>query len=232
MIKRFIKSLIIKRVFKSRYKFYRKRLPAIHQQFIEAMNKRDITKGSKSLHIIKDGALVFNTEEEGNVLADYCIHNTPSINKNYVDLFLEKNPSPEEIPILNSLKNSRFSIYRIENHKRGFGILAEDILYDEKVIILDKSLSYSELTGFHLAGRLLPFLLETDYKPFFGVLSGACLPIDDMLYPSIKTSLDLFKKRNRIVSFESTTPQQKSDLEALVLRKCLKSGASEKVRYL
>ena len=231
MIKRLFKYLILKRVFKSHYKYYRKRLPFIHQQFIETINKKDMTKGAKALRIMKNETLIFNSEEEGNVLMDYCIHNTPRIDRNYVDLALENNPSPDDTPILNSLKDSRFSIFRILNKKRGFGILAEDTLCGKTVFIMDKALSKFGIIDLHLAGRILPFTNGSGEQVEVGILSGASLPIDDNLFPSIQSSLGSFQKKIKLQNLESFSPKQKSELESLVLRKCLKAGAGEKVMF-
>ena len=231
MIRQLFKYLILKRIFKSQYKYYRKRLPYIHQQFIETINKKDMTKGAKALRIMKNGTLIFNSEEEGNVLMDYCIHNTPRIDRNYIDLALDNNPSPDDTPILNSLKDSRFSIYRIVNKKRGFGILAEDTLSGETVFIMDKALSKFGIINLHLTGRILPFTSGSEEQVQVGILSGASLPVDDNLFPSIQSSLESFQKKNKLQNFKSISPKQKSEFESLVLRKCLKAGAGEKVMF-
>ncbi|GAI95388.1 unnamed protein product [marine sediment metagenome] len=151
---------------------------------METINKKDINKGGKALHILKNGKLVFNNEGETNVLMDYCIHNTPRPDKNYVDLFLEKDPSPDYVSILNSLKDSRFSIFRLMHKRKGFGVLAEDTLSGDTVLILDKALSRFGQINLYIAGRFLPMINASDGKEA-GILSGASLPINENLYPLI-----------------------------------------------
>ena len=197
----------------------------LNAKLTRQLSKKVILKGGRKLGLFVDGTLCFETEDETSVLMDYCIHECRDLGRNTVERYLTRPGIDEEDRgLLQAMKMARFSLFRITETVRGVGVKALDLFRQESVFIVDINFGSTARNGLVLASRVMPFV---DHL----TTTGAALPVDEELFDTIRTAVEAWGGTGafgRVVGF---SPDQQSELTAIVLRTCLARGASHRVRY-
>jgi SEC-C motif len=206
------------------YKRFRQAGILLNRKLVKALST-EIQEGGRRLGILRNDVLVFGSEDETHVLMDYCIYNVYRDGLNAVQRYLAKSPPPrdsDEMLLLQAKLEAYYSIFKVIEVQRGVGVVVRDILRDESDFIIDIGLGSSLRENAVFASRVIPI-------EGFLMTGGAGLPVSGTAMTKIATEM------KRTFSSETDvrrlTPDQESDLAAMVIRICLESGAGSQIAY-
>jgi len=171
--------------------------------------------------------IVLDTEDEIAVLADYLIHTYRAGGKNAVERFLEESPPPpdsDEMLLLQSMAQARFSVFEVRAVERGFGVHADDLFRQDEVFLIDIGFSSTADPGMLLAARIKPLLGHH-------ATTGAGLPVSPQAFQAIERRLIGHFGERRAADLRNLDRKDQAALETIVLKTCLASGASTRIRY-
>lgn len=197
----------------------------LNTRLVKELSGKTIRKGGRKLGLLDHGVLYFETEEESNVLMDFCINDCREVGRNAVDRLLGRpGVGDAERKLLESMQRARFSLFRIRRAVPGVGVETTDLLQEQDVFILDLNFSHSAVPGLTLATRIVP--VGDDY-----MTTGAALPVEPELLTDILAELAGWGGHGVFTRTASLSPRERAELTAIVLRTCLASGASHQVCY-
>jgi SEC-C motif len=158
---------------------------------------------------------------------DYAIYNVRIAGQNAVERYLEVSPpSPDsdEMDLLKAMLEARYSLFEVVDVEAGVGVTVRDALRNETEFLADIGLSSSGAMGGCLATRVIPLQEH-------GILmsSGAGLPVDRAVLARIINALE--RSFDTGTDYSLLTPDQESNLAALVIRTCLEAGMSSRIVY-
>lgn len=210
-----------------RYKHFREVGLALNNKLVKSLSKEDLNEGGKKLGILRQGVLVFDTENETSVLMDYCLQDVRRGGLNAVERYLEKSPPLEgsdELHILKAKRQSWYSVFAVESTERGVGINVRDLLRDESIFLFDVGFSQSAVADVILGTRVMT--LEG-----MNLSTGAGLPIGIMTLAQREQFVKVFHSTFPGVDFRNMSPDQSIRLSTTVIRACLEKGAANQVKY-
>ena len=209
-----------------KYKRFREVNRKFNNILTRKVSKNAIHSCGIKLGIMRGDTLVFEDEQEMDVLIDYCIYDYYENGQNAVSRYMaESPPSPgsDEYVVIKAMSESFYTLVQIEQALKGVGALADDLLGDRKYLIADMGLSISGVKGLAIATRLLPFA-------DFVMTSGAPLPIDpeatEEIFDFIKQQFGT--KEGKYITLDT---EQKADLTTTIIRLCLGDNMTSHVRY-
>ena len=98
----------------------------LNNELVTRLSRDMLHNGAKSLGMLRDGILVFDTEDETSVLMDYCIYDVDRKGRNAVDQYLADNPpdpDSDEMACLHAMQHATYTmlvVLQIEpGHDRG-----------------------------------------------------------------------------------------------------------------
>jgi len=173
------------------------------------------------LGILRNGTLVFETEDVAGVLADSCVYDWYEDGKNVVQRYAETHPArpgTDEAYLLDAYRQARYGVLAVQSAVRDAGLYCYDVLNQEELFVMDRGFSQTLPNGrIALATRLVPL-------GNYWMTGGAALPIAsaDALNPIIE------KAGSRL-----TGPPLAghAPFPTLAIRACLNSGAAEHIVY-
>jgi hypothetical protein len=173
-----------------------------------------------ALGILRNGVLVFDSEDMTSVLMDCCLYDWFVDGKNLVQRYVEMHPaSPgtDESYLLQAYLQAKYRIAVVHSTVPGAGVHCQDVLNGEELFLMDLGLSQSIPDGTAaLATRTIP-LGE------YSMTGGAGLPIS-----SKKAVLDGLRR----IDSENHKPLQGPGGVALTIaRACLAAGAADYITY-
>jgi len=194
---------------------------ALASKLIKMLSREDLHTAADRLGMLHNNTLVFKSEEEMAVLMDYAIHEIFHDRQNAVERMLRDDPPPEgseEMRVLLSLRSAHYTMILIREGIPGFGALADDLLLETPVEIVDQGLSQCAAPGAAAAIRLC--------SPGEGwwMSTGAALPLTTEARDRIYSAVDEYRRRH------GKEPRG-TDFSTLIIRECLAAGASESIRY-
>jgi len=195
----------------------------LNHELVGTLSKEDLHEGARRLGMLHDETLVFDSPDKTSVLMDYCIHNFYSGGKNAAQRYLAESPPRDsvEMTFLQAMQTAYYSILRVTDVERGVGVAVRDVLRGGTGFVVDVGFGSSAQPGWSLAGRVIP--LED-----FLISGGASLPINAEAVIRIAKEL---KRIDPATDLCNLAPDQEADLAAMVIRSCLRSGASAQIRY-
>ena len=145
-----------------KYKKYRRRSMKLNTDMIEKCITRNILeKASRYLGILKGNTLIFEYEDEVNVLMDFALHEIKINGKNVIEIYMEKYGFKDEIEkeIINAHLFSYTSLFEVADIFENEGIiLLKDLLNKEKKLkLMDIGFSKTASKGLLIFIRILPF---------------------------------------------------------------------------
>jgi len=203
--------------------FY-KRLRAVGQNLgstlMSRLSKDVLDEGGRKLGILCDGMLVFETEDETSVLADYCIYDVRRNGRNAIEQYLidcPPDPESDEMTYLRAMQRASYSLFVVESVEHGLGVIVRDLRSANVLFVVDMGLGLSAQPGLSLASRLL-------HGDEFSWTGGAALPLGIM--PANQREA-LAKKR-----IDAGTLDDKGYSDpAPIIRACLSNGFSANIQY-
>ncbi len=129
----------------------------------------------------------------------------------------------DEAAIREAQTRAFYSVLQVEEALPQIGVRVNDVLNDQRFLLMDIGLGNSAVPGLGLATRVIPF-------PDFALTGEAALPVD---------SKDLIKKIFDILTphlgsskkFVDLPRDLRTDLTGSIIRLCLSNWASSRVHY-
>ncbi len=211
----------------ARYRQLRQAGLKLNNRLLTLLNKKIIDQGGMDLGILQKNRIVLDTEDEGAVLMDYCIHDLREQNANAIERLLTTappEPESEAFILLHALCKARFSLFAVEAIERNVGVGVRDMLRDEKQFVVDIGLSNSAEKGLVMALRVMA-------PEGIGMTTGTGLPIGVL---SAGERSKLVQTIRSIVpghDVHKLTAEQTSVLNGRIIRTCLEGGAAKRIRY-
>ncbi len=144
----------------------------LNDKLVKRLSKDMLHEGAKKLGILRRGVLVFNSEEESNVLMDYCIYDVRRNGRNAVEQYLidsPPDPDSEEMVCLRAKQHAIYSVFVVETVHRGIGVTVRDLLSNQTPLVVDVGFGSTAQPKVAIASRLL-------FQEEFAMTSGAALP--------------------------------------------------------
>jgi len=146
----------------------------LSQQLLRHIDKSTLQKVGKELGLFKRGTFVFGSEEETNVLSDFCIlfadgPHAPITRLQRSDSFT---PDSDEKQLLEAMQRAVYSVF-VFDEIDGKGIIkAHDYMTGNTIVLVDRGLSATAMPNFALATNLIPIPGSNAF-----MTGGAALPL-------------------------------------------------------
>lgn len=185
-------------------------------RLLRMIPKHGMDEIAAAIGLLRQGMLVFNTDDEQAILGDACIFDWHEDGKNLVQLYAETHrpkPGTDEGFVLDAYLHAKYRVLMPQSAVPGAGLYCSDVLNGgEELFLMDINLSKTlPQINASLATRTLPL-------GKYCMTTGAGLPL-----PSDRAVLD------RIVATAATTKPGRESLS--IIRMCLAAKASEHVAY-
>jgi SEC-C motif len=199
----------------------------LNHRLVETLSRDDLDVGGKKLGILKGKTLVLDSEDEIAVLMDFCLYNVRRNGRNAIERFLLNSPPPpgsDEMRILQAMQNAWYSLFLLERTVAGTGVQVLDLLRQQSLFVVDVRMR--EMThGGVLISRMVPFVN-------FTMTGGAALPVPDAATAEvIQQHAASLAGKMHIADLGKLTPEQETELAAMLIRTCLKHGAGSMIAY-
>jgi hypothetical protein len=130
----------------------------INDALIRTLARDVLEEGGRKLGILRNGTLVFRSEDETSVLMDYCLYNIRRDGMNTVQRHLAESPLAEgsdELLLLQAKARARYSLFLVEKVIPNVGVELLDVFRDDRVFVVDLGFSKTASRGVGLATRLI-----------------------------------------------------------------------------
>ena len=168
-----------------------------------------------AIGILRNGVLVFDSEDMTGVMADCCLYDWFENGKNLVQRYAETHlaePGTDGGYLLTAWSQAKYRVLAVQSAVPDAGIHCRDVLNGEELFVMDLALSRSfQHHGAALATRTIP-LGE------FWMTGGAGLPINADTIERMKFS-------------EHESVEGLGGVALMIVRSCLAAGAAEYIRY-
>lgn len=127
-------------------------------QMLNVIPKEVATRAAKDMNILHKGTFVFDSEEEMSFLQDRMIYDLLWDGKNAIEHFEEKRGSElseAEREILEAKKAAYFSLFEVIGNASRESLQLSDLLSDNRIELMDISLSSTASKGALLATRVI-----------------------------------------------------------------------------
>jgi hypothetical protein len=187
---------------------------------LDAVPKQAMEEVGRAIGILRNGVLVFDTEDMPAVLADCCLYDWLENGKNLVRRYSETHPAKpgtDESYLLNAYLQAKYRILLTGTAVPGAGIHCRDALNGGDLFLMDRAFSYSLADGGGaLATRTIPL---GDYW----MSGGAALPVykNEFLQEAFR----------RIDSERQRWLDRPGEMALMIVRACLAAGAAEHIAY-
>jgi len=175
---------------------------------------------------MKGNTLVLQDMDEIDVLTDYCIYDYRENGLNAISRYMVKSPpvlDSDEYVVLKAMSESFYTLVQVEHVLPGVGVRADDLLGEKQFLIIDLGFSKTAIEGLVLATRLLSFA-------DFTMTSGAPLAVaPETLSEILDITLQQFGTEDG--EYINIDIQQIPDLNAAIIRLCLKNESSLHTKY-
>ncbi len=131
------------------------------------LDEATLKKAGKQLGMYRrhkgKNVMMFDSEEDANVLMDHLLFNILKGGKNAVQIYMEKvGPENEtEEKLLNAMALAHLSLFRVKSKSmRKCTVILEDLLHGGEITLVDIALSYTAIQGFLLFLRVMPLPID------------------------------------------------------------------------
>jgi hypothetical protein len=192
----------------------------LNYRIIKTIPKQAYNDVGDAIGILRNGVLVFESEDMTSVLMDCCLYDWFEDGKNFVQRYSEAHTAKagtDERYVLDAYLQARYRVIVLQSVVPGAGIYCRDVLHGEEFFLMDLGLSQTaKSAGAAFATRTIP-LGE------YWMTSGAGLPIN-----SKAAMQDVLE---RIESGKQNLAAGPGSLPLLIVRTCLAAGAAQYVAY-
>jgi len=140
--------------------FRRASRDVIHKIIDECLKPDQLMKSAKLLGIVREDILVFNNEDETDILMDFALNEYKEDDKNIITLFKEKvgGRKDYEKEILGAMLSSYTSLFKITSvsPREKFSLLRDLLNERQDLKLWDIGMSETAIPGFLIFIRLVP----------------------------------------------------------------------------
>lgn len=133
----------------------------INSELVKRFSRATIERSARRLGLWKRGMLVAESEEDFDVLCDFCIYDGFSEGKSAVARYRAErgsSHSSDAIAVLEAMsRGAPFSLFRIETVEPDTGARLLDLLTGEDARVFDQGLGATGRSGLYVGARLLHF---------------------------------------------------------------------------
>jgi hypothetical protein len=208
-----------------RYKQLRQVGFNLNKVITKSLTREIIDAAAAKLNMLEQGTIVFETEDEAALLADYCFHDVWRDGRNLLQTFLAESPPPaesDEMKMLRAAIDARYSVFLVTDVAPGVGIQLEDVLYGGRYPVIDVNLGNTAEAGVPMAMRMMT--VEDLWMS-----TGTGIPLDGEIVERIGKGLDKMLPGGQ--RLETLTPERRSDVTAMMIRVCRARHALSRVAY-
>lgn len=207
----------------NRYKELSQLRKIVNNKLTKMIPKPAIKQVATALGFMRGNQLSFDSEEQTNILMDYCIHDWVDGNgKNVVQKYAERSTATvgsEEHQLVQAFLEAQYRVLLLKDVVPGAGAYCKDVLSEEELFLMDIGLSNSlGVLGSMLAAR-------TVSAGGYSVTTGVVVPI---VHDMPATKKEEFISSIRDVFSSIKDPHQ---ARLAFIRTLLNRGALDNVRY-
>jgi hypothetical protein len=192
----------------------------LNHRIVKTIPRQAFDEVGEAIGILRNGVLVFESEDMSSVLMDCCLYDWFRSGKNVVQRYSETHPAQpgtDEQYLLSAYLQAKYRVLVVQCAVAGAGLHCQDVLNNEGLFLMDLGLSQSAKGGnAALATRTIP-LGE------YWMTTGAGLPIN-----SKRAALDALA---RIASRKQESFEGSGSVALLIVHACLTAGAAGYVTY-
>lgn len=208
-----------------RYRRLRRQAVEFNNPLVVAIDKKSLHHAAEELGILRRGILVFESEEEMNVLMDHALYYAPPGGASIVETYFRDHPpapGSDQAVLSSAKRGAKFTLSFVVERLPGFGLEVRDLLTDQSFLAADINLSNSPCEGLTLVGRLQPL-------DDFWMFSGAMVPIND---PGALERIAQYFDRvfGGWRPLAGLPPDRQRLAESFILRTCLEYRPFERMR--
>jgi hypothetical protein len=212
-----------------RYKEYRRIGWRLNNEILPGyLSKSLVETTAQKLGMLRKGKLVMGHEDEIGLVMDCSIHDRWERGRNAVLRYRadsDLDPASDEYAMVKAMLESFYTVVRVVEVLRRVGVRVADLWTEQEYLLIDMGFSVSARKGLVLATRILPFAE-------FVTTSGAALPVDAEVLREIRDSIvPKYKVAQEGKCILAGGRRKAADLTAAIIRLCLESGASDRIRY-
>ena len=145
-----------------------------NDQLVKMVSKEEMERCATLLGFMgKEGVLIFDCEEDAEVLYDFAIHECARNGTNAPQRLLARadpGMDPDARRVLQGLASARFGLYMVEQRLEGCGARVRNTIQNEVHEVVDVGLSQTASPGALFVGRLI------DVGGFW-ISTGAVVPV-------------------------------------------------------
>jgi len=211
----------------ARYRQLREAARRLNDRLISRLPEGAMLEAGRKLGLLKGNTFVLDSESEGAVLMDYTIFDMRRAGQTAVERCLAEFPpatGSDEMVVLKAMAEARYSIFLVEDVVRGVGVQLRDVFRDETLFLTDISMGSSARKGFALATRIIS-------SEGIHMTTGASLPMDKHMGEKMIAAIQRTGFLKRVGSLTHLSPEQESELTALIIHACLAGGAASHIMY-
>ena len=185
----------------------------IQNRVLATLSKDEFNEAGARLGFLHDDVLVFESEHEMSVMADFAIYDLRPNGRSPVERYLEDRRSAladEERELLEAMVAHRYGILMVEGTEPGVGVAATDLLGGPPLFVYDVHLSQTAEIGLVLATRLIAPAGLT-------MTTGAALPLVQPGTGDLDGVVELFA-RSPFAEAGNLTPEERADLHESIVR--------------
>jgi hypothetical protein len=194
----------------------------LNNVLMEYHSRQTMVRAAKRLGLWHDGTIVFGTEHEMSVLADFIIYEGYEDGVNAVERYASEHPpaaGTDENTVLQAMRQAYYGLLLVEDVLPGVGVRVCDLLRDRRFLLADIGLSQTATEEGILATHVLPF-------DEFSMTSGAALPLDSDTLATIRDEVFPRDREARLLETWEPTREEEAEMAAAIIRLCLEAGAS------
>ena len=192
----------------------------LNSRIIKTIPRRTFGEVGEALGILRNGVLVFETEDMTSVHMDCCLYEWFTNGKNIVQRYAETHPpkpGTDEAYLLDAYLQAKYRVLLVQSAMPGASVYCRDVLNGGELFLMDLGLSRTaQDADFAFATRTIP-LGE------YSMSSGAGLPVSPK-----KSALDA------LCSFargEPSSPDKVDSVPLRIVRACFAAGAASHIAY-
>ncbi len=216
----------VQRELLAQYQRFRKVARELNRRLVDSVDREAIDEAGERLGILKQGIMVFDTEDMATVLMDFAVHHVFRDGKNAVARYLETHPGPadsEETLVLRALAEVRYGVFRAARVFRGFAAEVDDFFRGDRLLLIDVGMSSTASRDFVFAGNVV-------CQGRFWLTTGAALPVSAEVVRALARPVkQAFGAKPG--DFRQMSRDRQAALAALVIRTCLEKGMAEHIAY-
>jgi len=170
----------------TRYRHLRQISKELHQAVLDIIAADVVLAWAKRLGLTQGKTLVSDSDYEIGLAEDLAIYVARPGRSHPLDRYARAAgfaAGSDEAIVLEAMRHTHFSLWRVERHHETTGLILRDLLRDEETWLLDEAMAKHARPGTEMAARLL--------KPdHFAMTALLIVPI----IPKLMTRLDLMEE--------------------------------------